>query len=589
MGIPALWTASRFPLAEGLGRKALVLLGAGLLLALALAGTGLLTGAERRRWQRHSVLVLGLAVAAFQQSLAPNELAGVLVLLIPAVVVMAVAPAVKGTPGRGMIRLHGVLATLLLGGSLLHGQSRSGLGALALVLGPLLLTLGGRGRRVFVAGLVMALLLLPVVGLDSLLELMIYDEKIQRLDVFSFLTGRPHIWQRATLALEDFGTLGAGLATGGPLTAALYPYSRLAHGVAFEDVHNLYLQSALDLGVPGSVAFLGLVTLALLRLGRVIRRGDENDQGERNDRGEEADRAWALALGAGLLAHLLFSIFDSVALGSPGSLVTWALLGLSWAWVEPRAEGTRSALRPPLRRLAGAGLVTLTAMGLGAVLWGSLVAPLPTVRHNLTALDAARATLTRPDDAAATRQRVIEVAGDRPGMRWLAGLLASTAGDLQTRNADWSQLLANTPRFVELIETEALADLDLARRATQLQPTDPAAHRYLARALTTAGQNQAAIAQYRHALALDPTDGRAWLSLGDLLYEEQPRAALDAWIEVCDHGDYRGQGCLRAGQLALRLDDLEEAVVYFRRSRMPGSRQYGDFLAQQLELEGTRP
>lgn len=590
MTVPVLVSWTHYPLAPGLRNAPHLYFAAGLLLLLLATASGALPTGLRHRPQMAVFLVAALAVAAEQRHFAPNELAGVLVALIPLPLALAVAPTEASTGastgastevpmvGLPLARRVSVLLTLLLVGSLLHGQSRSGLGALALVMGPLLLALGGQGRRLLVVLVVVGLLLLPVVGIDNLLELMIYDQKIQRLDLFSFLTGRPHIWQRAVLALGDLGTVGAGLGAGGPLTAAVYPYSRLTPGDAFEDVHNLYLQTALDLGLPGAAAFFSLVGLALLRLWR------------RGRRGPVAERPWSLGLGAALVAHLLYSLFDSVALGTPGSLVTWLVLGLACS--GPMGGPPRQAwLAPAVLPLA---------------LWAPWPA-LPSPAHNLAALDACRALTAAPTRAGAVRRRLLAVPDLPCRAHWLAGELAATLGDRLARDDDWDTLMACAPRFIELVEAEATGDLKLARRAVARQPTEAAAQRFLARALvsslspedgtpptgplspsvvteqTTEQVVERAVARYRHALALDPTNGQAWLEVGELLYLEEPRAALDAWIEVCELGDFRGQGCLRAGALALRLDDLPTAVSFYRKSRMPGARQYGDFLAQGLE------
>jgi putative inorganic carbon (HCO3(-)) transporter len=81
--------------------------------------------------------------------------------------------------------------------------------------------------------------------------------------------------------------------------------------------HNQLLQAALDLGLPGLIAYLAIWMGAAALLYTVARR-------KRNP----PHRLVATALAAGILAHFLFGMVDAIPLGSKAGVFTWMMLGL---------------------------------------------------------------------------------------------------------------------------------------------------------------------------------------------------------------------------------------------------------------------
>ena len=88
--------------------------------------------------------------------------------------------------------------------------------------------------------------------------------------------------------------------------------------------HNLFLQIAVDLGLPGLIAWLFIWLLAMAFAWRQYHRGREIGSG------------WAAGLGAGLLASQValgvHGLVDAVTWGQvrPAPLV-WGLWGLTFA------------------------------------------------------------------------------------------------------------------------------------------------------------------------------------------------------------------------------------------------------------------
>jgi putative inorganic carbon (HCO3(-)) transporter len=119
--------------------------------------------------------------------------------------------------------------------------------------------------------------------------------------------------------IQDFPVTGVGMGTYKDLAVMYYPFSsvsvdRITHA------HNLYLQIALDLGLPGLVAWLSVMLGVILVSVKLYRAGIKSGQ-----------RWWA-ALGAGylgsMLALMIGGLFDAVTWGGvrPAPIV-WMLWG----------------------------------------------------------------------------------------------------------------------------------------------------------------------------------------------------------------------------------------------------------------------
>jgi tetratricopeptide (TPR) repeat protein len=91
-----------------------------------------------------------------------------------------------------------------------------------------------------------------------------------------------------------------------------------------------------------------------------------------------------------------------------------------------------------------------------------------------------------------------------------------------------------------------------------------------------------AIQLYQDGLQRKPTDGIRWRELGDLLYEKDPQAAIEAYLQSCHRGDPGSNGCYRAGRTAEELGDLEAAIRYYRLSQWSRALERADELEKQL-------
>ncbi len=540
----------------------LLLLGALLLFA----GFARATSSPLAAWNRCRLhLALGCLFALGHRFFFANELAGTLLAFLPLAFALALASPrawnPDGTSSHTRARLflaQSVAWTALFAGLVALTLSRAGYLALAPFALWILLASGRRGRQALGLASLLGLGLLFWFGPGGALEFLVFDGKLQQPTLDSWLTGRPHIWSRAIHAWIDAPIVGLGLQVAGLATARFYPYTEFHPRAVYEDVHNFYLQTFLDLGLLGGLAILVLLLAATRRLWRVWNRGAP----------ESLERAMALGLAASLGSSALFGVFDSVSLGTWGSLPLWSLLGLCFALPLSASGGPAEPFRPDLRAtgalIVGVGLLVIW-------LW-------PTNRATLL---AARGLLSDTAHLESAQSVLEELGTSRCRAWWLAGQMAHARGEPGERNASWERLLACTPDFIAMMARVAPREESLAAAAVELQPTSADARFWLARIhFSSGGGNEESIRRYREGLGIRPEDDRAWQELGQQLTAVDSRAAREAFERSCQLRDTNGQGCLPAGMLAERAGDLPAAIRLFRRSRIPGT----DTWARTLEL-----
>jgi putative inorganic carbon (HCO3(-)) transporter len=253
-------------------------------------------------YQRFSVLVA--------DSVHPNVIAGTLALLLP----VTLAGLLFGWRELKVFeRALGLLSAAGMCGVLILSFSRgawlaSGLAVLALVI--------LRWRRGWVAA-VPALLVLAAgfyrSGAGRALDILVASRTVGSYN------GRLEVWSRALDMIQDFPFTGIGIGLFQPLADRLYPFLQFEPGKVVH-AHNLFLQIAVDLGLPGLIAWLWILVVALIHAGRAYRNGQLHKM------------SWMTALGAGLLgsqiALVVHGLTDAVTWGMvrPAPLV-WALWG----------------------------------------------------------------------------------------------------------------------------------------------------------------------------------------------------------------------------------------------------------------------
>lgn len=234
----------------------------------------------------------------------PNIVAGALAPVVPLCWAVAFTRDLKA---RAL--LLAVSAFLL--GVIVLTQSRGALLGIALALA-ILLVWRRRGLMwlVPVLALVIAALLLfarPANLADALLV----------SDSTGTAAGRLELWSRALYMLIDFPYTGIGVGTFQEVVLALYPVLLNPPDFPLPHAHNLYLQMGVDYGIPGLVAFAGLVTTTLGSGLKAWRREGQTSGGWR-----------AAGLVTGYIVYLTHGLLDAVGVSTKVSVVVWFLLGL---------------------------------------------------------------------------------------------------------------------------------------------------------------------------------------------------------------------------------------------------------------------
>jgi len=125
---------------------------------------------------------------------------------------------------------------------------------------------------------------------------------------------RLDIWSRGLAMIHDMPYTGIGLNTYAPIQTHFYPGFLLGPE---PHAHSLFLQTALDFGLPGLVAFLWLLAAFYFTVVRAYRATSNRDL-----------RALLVGLAGGVLVYLVNGLVDMITIGA---VSVWAMLGLAAA------------------------------------------------------------------------------------------------------------------------------------------------------------------------------------------------------------------------------------------------------------------
>ena len=255
--------------------------------------------------------IRSLPVSLFAQGLTPNQAGGLMATFTAFAMAIAITawPVRSETPRqwRQQRIAAGILGVCGTGVVFMTG-SRAALVAVGVAL---VVTLVVRDRR---------WLLLPAAGAAAMavialahpdtpravLEVFLRDETIE-----TKLVARLDIWQSVLRAIQDHPFTGIGLGVLNQVLPFRYPYETVGLSFTVNHAHDVYLDTALTLGVVGLAGLLlvlvGIVWTALAIPEHLL-----------------AARAYALGMLASAVVFMVFGITDSLSLSTPSSLVLWA-------------------------------------------------------------------------------------------------------------------------------------------------------------------------------------------------------------------------------------------------------------------------
>ncbi len=205
-----------------------------------------------------------------EDTIHPNMLAGALAMLLPFPLALLVFDLSKNSPPvvglvPGIIarvldkpwfrRLSCGLATLLILIMLVLTKSRGGWIAAGVIL---FLILAYRWRY-FLWMIPIGLACIGLLAWRSYLPVLL--DKVSSSGVISGWQGRLEIWGRALYMIQDFPFTGIGANTFNQIVDTFYPFFTSGLSGKVGHAHNLLLQVAVDLGIPGLIAFLALLII----------------------------------------------------------------------------------------------------------------------------------------------------------------------------------------------------------------------------------------------------------------------------------------------------------------------------------------
>lgn len=252
---------------------------------------------------------LRAAQARLGDAVNENVLAAALALLLP----LCLALALRG--GRRPDTFAAWAATGLLGAALAWTSSRGAWMGAAAGCALVLVLLRRELRWVGVVGALAAVGGIVWFGPAAL------GEYLAASDPIGGLPARIEIWTRAVYIVRDFPFTGIGPGAFDEVVVRLYPYFLISSDSAIPHAHNLPLQVAVELGLPGLAAFLALNMVVVALLARVLGRCP----------GPHAGQPRALAAGAlgAVVALWLHGTVDAALWGSKPAFLVWLVYSLA--------------------------------------------------------------------------------------------------------------------------------------------------------------------------------------------------------------------------------------------------------------------
>jgi putative inorganic carbon (HCO3(-)) transporter len=266
----------------------------------------------------------------------PNELAGVLEWVLP----LALPPLVFHLSQRRRVRdpaslaLGGLWSLVLLAGVALLAltQSRGGLLGFLVGLFAVGVLAGRRWRRLTLAAAVALALLGTILvaraGSEQVGQILLGSTSAAPGEANISGETRIEIWSRALYAIQDFPFTGTGMNNFRRLVPVMYPLFLIGPEEDIAHAHNTWLQIALDLGLPGLIAYVAIWLITFALLIDVIRHSRDRWL-----------RTVTLGIFGSLTAYSLYGMTDTIAPGARPGFLFWTLLALATAsWKLARRE-----------------------------------------------------------------------------------------------------------------------------------------------------------------------------------------------------------------------------------------------------------
>lgn len=131
---------------------------------------------------------------------------------------------------------------------------------------------------------------------------------------------RLQYWQRTLFMIQDFSITGSGIGTYGRVFDELYTFNTFS---VLEDpsfyAHNMYLAVAAGMGIPALILYLSLFAAFATMIITTVKNAPP------------IVRVTLIGLSSGMLAHMVYGLWDNYMLGEKLALVLWLFFALATA------------------------------------------------------------------------------------------------------------------------------------------------------------------------------------------------------------------------------------------------------------------
>lgn len=258
-------------------------------------------------YERISALQLNIG-----ETIHANILAAVLVLMLPLVLALLLAPLFSVHHSKRQWYFRGGLAILFVYtlALLVLTQSRGGLVGVAAAFAMVIWLRWPKLIRFFPVFLLAGGFLFWQFGPSVILD------QVSQDDSFGGWPDRLAVWAASVTAIRDFAFTGIGIGMFPITLPLLYPIPFDVEG--YPHAHHLFLQVALDLGLPGLIAFLALLINLWVMLIQLLRQPQL----------APLPRALTVGATASLLSILIHGQLDAASWGTKLAFFPWLLYAL---------------------------------------------------------------------------------------------------------------------------------------------------------------------------------------------------------------------------------------------------------------------
>jgi len=293
-----------------------------LVLGLALSVAAILIVKYSYKFQFLENILPNLQSLAFVSSVHPNVMAGNLILLLSGTCVFLAF----GWAKFHLARRFGLgLAIVFISGIVVLTQSRGALIGLAASLCLLILLRFKRGWIPILIVLLLSFVLIYQIGPQR-----VWNSIVSETGGAVSIDTREEVWMRAKMIIQDFPLTGVGMGIYSDVTDSLYPFAHVA--IYVSHAHNIFLQIAVDLGVPGLLVWLAIWFAILTMAWQLYSSRD----------------SFFSPIGAAVLCSMaamgVHGMLDAVTWDTRPAIIVWGIWGLTAAaWNLHNRSESRTA------------------------------------------------------------------------------------------------------------------------------------------------------------------------------------------------------------------------------------------------------